>query len=397
LDTPVLYLKRREERRVRAGHPWLYSNEVDVDRTPLTGFAAGEVVEVRAHDDRVLGMAYVNPHTLISARLYSRHRGVMLDRALIERRVARALALRDRLFPRPEYRLVFGESDELPGLVVDRYGDLLVAQIATAGMERVREQVVAALEVVLKPSAVVLRNDLASRALEGLPQGVETAVGVAPPGWELEENGARFRFSPLEGQKTGWFWDHRLNRARLPAYVRGTRVLDLFSYDGAWGVQAALAGAAAVTCVDASADSLDRLRANAERNGVSAQVATLQGDAFERLKELHGAGERFGVVIVDPPAFIRRKKDLEAGLEAYQRLNRLAIGVLEDDGILISASCSFRLEREALVDLIHRGARRQGRLVQILEHGHQGPDHPVHPAVPETAYLKCATVRVCVD
>jgi 23S rRNA (cytosine1962-C5)-methyltransferase len=397
VDHPPLYLKRREDRRLRAGHPWIYSNEVDVERSPLGAFEPGQCAEVRAHEGWALGMAYVNPHTLIAARLYSRRPGEALDQDLLERRIGRALALRERLFDRPGYRLVFGESDELPGLVADRYGELLVVQIGTAGMERVRTQVLAALERVLRPSAIVLRNDLAGRALEGLPAEVQTVLGEPPQDWEIEENGGRFRFSPLHGQKTGWFWDQRLNRSRLPAYVRGARVLDVFSYDGAWGIQAARAGATGVTCVDASAEALARLQANAALNGVADRVQVLQGDAFERLKGLREAGERFGVVVVDPPAFIKRRKDLQAGVEAYQRLNRLALGVLERDGILISCSCSFRLERETLVDLLHRGARRLGRGLQVLEHGHQGPDHPLHPAMVETAYLKCVTARAYLD
>ena len=394
MDLPVLFLKKREDRRLRAGHPWVYSNEVDVARSPLTAFQPGESVEVRGHEGHPLGTAYVNPQTLISARIYSRRAGEALDRALLERRLARALALRERIFSRPEYRLVYGESDGLPGLVVDRYGDLLAVQMTTAGIERVRETVLSVLDDLLKPAVIVLRNDVANRALEGLPASVEVALGQAPETWELEENGARFRFSPVHGQKTGWFWDQRLNRARLPAYVRGQQVLDVFSYDGAWGIQAARAGATRVTCVDASADALERVRANAALNGVADRLQVAQGDAFDRLKALREAGERFDVVIVDPPAFIKRKKDFEAGLEAYQRINRLAMRLLAPDGVLIACSCSFRLPRETLVDLLYRGARHVDRGLQILEHGHQGPDHPVHPAMPETAYLKCIVSRV---
>ncbi|MCU0936274.1 MAG: class I SAM-dependent rRNA methyltransferase [Gammaproteobacteria bacterium] len=397
MDHPVLFLKKREDRRLRSGHPWVYSNEVDVDRSPLAALEPGQQVEVRAQDGRPLGMAYVNPRTLISARLYSRHAGESLDRALLARRVARALALRARIFESPQYRLVHGEGDGLPGLVVDRYGDLLVVQLATAGMERLREAVLEVLRDLTGAKVVVLRNDLPGRALEGLAQAVEVPIGEAPEWHPLEENGCRFRFSPRHGQKTGWFWDQRLNRARLPAYVRGARVLDVFSYDGAWGVQAARAGAARVTCVDASADALERLAANAALNGVGGRVEALQGDAFDRLKDLREAGERFDVVVVDPPAFIKRVKDREAGLEAYQRLNRLAMRVLAPDGVLVSCSCSFHLDRAELLDLLYRGARHADRGLQVLEHGHQGPDHPVHPAIPETAYLKCATVRVYRD
>ncbi len=391
---PVLYLKKHEERRIRAGHPWVYSNEVDVQRSPLQGFAAGSVVEVQAHNGKPLGSAYVNPATLICARLFSRHAGQALSRRFLEGRVRQALSLRERLFGAPYYRLVFGESDGLPGLVVDRYGELLVVQIATAGMERVREDVLDVLQAVLKPATVVLRNDLSGRKLEGLELDVQTPVGDAPREWELEENGARFRFQPLHGQKTGWFWDHRLNRFRLGQYAKEARVLDLFSYLGAWGVQAALRGASEVLCVDASAGALEQCRSNAELNGVAGRIATAEGDAFQVLRDLAAGGERFDLVVADPPAFIKRKKDLRSGTEAYQRLNRLAMRVLTRDGILISSSCSYRLSGDTLADLLWSGARHIDRNLQILEQSRQAPDHPVHPALPETAYLETVTARV---
>ena len=394
MESPVLYLRKHEERRIRSGHPWVYSNEVDVERSPLAAFQAGDVVEVRAHNGKSLGTAYVNPATLISARLFSRRAGQELGRGFLERRVRQALSLRQRLFELPYYRLVFGESDGLPGLVVDRYGQLLVVQITTAGMERVRGGILDVLQAVLKPSTVVLRNDLPSRSLEGLETNVQTPVGQAPEEWELEENGARFRFPPLHGQKTGWFWDHRLNRTRLGPYVKEARVLDLFSYLGAWGVQAALCGAREVLCVDASASALEKVLANAALNDVPGQVAAVEGDAFQVLRDLHGSGERFDVVIADPPAFIKRKKDLRTGTEAYQRLNRLAMRVLTEDGILISSSCSYRLYGEKLVDLLWSGARYNDRNLQVLEQGRQAPDHPIHPALPETGYLKTVTARV---
>ena len=261
-------------------------------------------------------------------------------------------------------------------------------------MERVSGIILEALQSVLKPTAVVLRNDLSSRTLEGLDTGVQTPVGEAPEEWELEENGARFRFTPLHGQKTGWFWDHRLNRSRLGPYVPEARVLDLFSYLGAWGVQAALLGAREVLCVDTSTRALEQCLVNAKLNGVAGRIATAEGDAFQVLRELVASGEQFDVVIADPPAFIKRKKDLRAGTEAYQRLNRLAMQVLSRDGILISSSCSYRLTGDTLVDLLWSGARHHDRSLQVLEQGRQAPDHPIHPALPETAYLKTVTARV---
>ena len=286
MDFAPLYLKKNEDRRLRLGHLWVYSNEVDVQRSPLPGFSAGQQVQVIANDGKPLGMAYVNPHSLMCARLYSRQAGQALDRSLLVHRLNIALSLRERLFAQPCYRLVYGESDGLPGLVVDRFGEVLVVQIGTAGMEAVKEAIVEALDKVCKPAAILWRNDSSSRALEGLDSYVETALGELPERLSLEENGTRFEVPAQGGQKTGWFYDHRSNRQQVQQLAKGRRVLDVFSYMGGWGVQAAVAGAAAVTCIDSSATALDQLEHNAALNGVGDRVATIQGDAFEALKAL---------------------------------------------------------------------------------------------------------------
>lgn len=390
----TLHLKRREERRLRHGSPWVYSNEVDVERGALTAFEPGQCVEVRTHAGQTLGTAYVNGHSLICARLFAREAGVVLDHALLTRRVRTALALRERLYSSPHYRLVYGESDDLPGLVVDRYGDVLVAQLGTAGMERVCDEVVGALVEVLTPRAVVLRNDSPARALEGLDSYVRVVYGSAPETLSVEENGLHFEVPCTGGQKTGWFYDHAPNRARLARYVRDAEVLDLFCYAGGFGVQAAAAGARRVTCVDASDGALDLARHNAALNDAAACVETVHGDAFQVLKQLRADGRRFDVIVLDPPAFIRRRKDMEAGQEAYRRLNRLAVTLLAADGILLSASCSSHLRRERFVELITAAVRPLSRQLRVLEQGRQGPDHPVHPALPESDYLKACVCRV---
>ncbi len=388
-----LILKKNEERRLRQGHLWVYSNEVDVARTPLTAFTPGQPVAIQGIDGKVLGSGYVNPHSLICARLVSRDPAHLLDRSLLVHRLNIALALRERMFARPYYRLVYGESDGLPGLVVDRFDDVLAVQLNTAGMEVMKAEVVAALEKVVKPRAILLRNDSPARALEGLDSYVESALGEAPERVAIEENGVRFEAPLLTGQKTGWYYDHRDNRARLGRYVRGARVLDVFSYVGAWGITAGVAGADHVTCIDASGRALDQVQANAALNGLADKVTTIEGDAFEALKALRAERERFDVVIVDPPAFIKRKKDAKEGVQAYRRLNQAALQLLGKDGVLVSASCSFHLQREVFVDLLHQSARHLDRHWQMLEQGHQGPDHPVHPAIPESDYIKCIIGR----
>ena len=391
---PPLRLKKNEERRLRAGHLWVYSNEIDIKLTPLKDLEPGSAVSIEDSRGHAIGSGYVNPHSLICARLVSRDPKYTLDKSLLVHRINIALSLRDTAFDAPYYRLVHGEGDSLPGLVVDRFSEVLVVQITTAGMERHRDDIISALQKVLKPAAIVLRNDSPARKLEGLDSYVDTAHGELPSELVMEENGARFAIDPLGGQKTGWFFDHRMNRARMQQYVKGQRVLDVFSYIGGWGIEAAVAGASEVMCVDASQGAIDRFHQNAELNGLSDTLVSLQGDAFEALKNLRQARERFDVVIIDPPAFIKRKKDFKEGLGAYHRINQMAMQVLNKGGYLVSASCSWHLKHEQLRDTLLKASRHVDRAAQIVEQGHQGPDHPVHPAIPETDYLKAFIVRV---
>ncbi|WP_300270248.1 class I SAM-dependent rRNA methyltransferase [Halomonas sp.] len=392
-----LRLKKHADRRLKVGHLWLYSNEIDTDATPLKGLAPGTQVVVEAANGKAMGVAYVNPHSLICARLVSRDPKQRLDRSLLVHRLNQALALRQRLFAAPFYRLVHGEGDLLPGLVIDRFGDTLVVQLNTAGMQAVLPELLDALDKVLSPATVVLRNDTSGRRQEGLAPGVEVVKGEVADPVLLEENGVRFAAPVLDGQKTGWFYDHRANRAWLNQFVAGKRVLDLFSYVGGWGVQAAAHGASEVLCVDASAAALERVAENAALNGLHEQVAVGEGDAFEALAALKAEGEQFDVVILDPPAFIKKRKDIPAGERAYARLNREAMRLLGRDGLLLSASCSMHLAPEALMEVVRGAVRHQDRHGQVLFQGHQGADHPVHPAIPETSYLKALGVRVFRD
>lgn len=391
---PQLILKSQSDRRLRAGHLWIYSNEVDTQRSPLKPLEPGASVTVVNHRGKALGTAHVSPNALICARLISRNADQPLDRSLLVHRFKIALGLRQRFFQHPCYRLVYGDSDQLPGLVVDRFNDVLVVQIATAGMERLREEIVEALVKVIKPRAILLKNDARIRSVEQLPEYVETVYGDVPESVELIENGVRFIAPLAGGQKTGWFYDHGPARARLPNYVRGRRVLDVFSYVGGWGIQAAVAGADSVVCVDSSSAALAGVEINAQLNQVGDRVSTLQGSAFDVLKELSDQGERFDAIIVDPPAFIPKRKDQAAGETAYRRINELALRLLSDDSCLISASCSMHLPRERLVDILRGAARHVDRQMQILEHCGQGVDHPVHPSIPETEYLKSVFTRI---
>jgi len=389
---PELRLRRGEERRIEGGHLWVFSNEVDTERTPLTAMESGAIVRVVSARERFLGYAYVNPHALICARILSRDAARFPDRDWIAQRVRSALVLRERLFAQPYYRLVFGESDGLPGLVLDRYGDVVVGQSGTAGMDAMAADVVAAVREVLPGSRFIWKNDSAARELEGLACSVSADAGDVPAEVLTEENGLTFRVPLAAGQKTGWFFDQSANRRTLARYVPGLRVLDVFSYIGAWGLAAAHAGAREVLCVDASAAALAAVDRAAAENGLKAR--TLRGDAFGALEELQRGGERFDVVILDPPAFIKRKKQIPKGEAAYRRLNQLGMQLLAPEGILVSCSCSYHLSGDALLAAIQKAARNTGRFVQVLESGGQAPDHPVHPAIPETRYLKAFFCRV---
>jgi len=394
MQTVPLQLKRNQDSRLRFGHCWVYSNEIDTQVTPFNALQPGQPVEIFNDKKKWMGSGYVNPHSLICARIVSRDRKHPFSPSLLVHRLKVALSLRERLYPKPYYRLVFGESDGLPGLVIDRFGDNLVIQITTAGMEQMKQDVIAAAMKVLRPTAIYLRNDVAIRSLEGLELYTEDVLGTWPEVIEIEEFSTRFQIPSSGGQKTGWFYDQAFNRQRMTPYVKGARVLDVCSYIGAWGVQAAVHGAEDVFCVDASEKALDAVAQNAALNGVESKVATVQGDAFDALRELRAAGERFDVVLLDPPAFIKRKKDQKAGEQAYRKLNQLGLPLLSKDGILITSSCSHHMSEDRLLQVVQKAARHTDRSVQLLERGFQAPDHPVHGAMPETAYLKSLTFRV---
>ena len=390
---PRLILNSNADRRLKKGHLWIYSNEVDTKQSPLKHFNAGDQALVCSQGGKPLAIASINPNTLICGRVMNRDLKHPLNKSLLVHRIKQALALREACFDEPYYRLVFGDSDLLPGLVVDRFGDYLVLQIASVGMEVHTDDVVAALQKVIKPDAILLKNDHSARTLEGLPDKVDT-VGDIPEAVEMMENGVHFLAPVADGQKTGWFYDHRENRAMLQRLAPGKRVLDVFSYVGGWGVQAAAAGASEVICVDASEQALEWVGENAALNGVEDRVKCLHGKAIDALKQLIANGEEFDIVVLDPPAFIKRKKDQKSGEAAYRHINELGIRWLGRDGILVSASCSMHMEKETLKDVVRGAARKLDRHAQTIAQGGQGADHPVHPAIPETDYLKAIFARV---
>ena len=402
-DVPVLRLRRGEDRRLRAGHLWIFSNEIDIARSKLSEIDS--LVRVVDERDQPLGVGYYNPSTLIAARLLSRDPAAVIDLPWMVHRLRKALALREACFARPYYRWVFGESDGLPGLILDRYEGGVVGQIATRGMQALQSLVEQAIREVLAPAWLVWKNDSSARALEGLPREQQLAFGAWPVelcATESTAQGTALQFVvPVEHiQKTGWFYDQAFNRSVLPRFLpAGARVLDVCCYAGGWSVAAAAAGASSVTGVDASAAALSAAEANFKRNAAlwsarEVQHAWRKGDAFEELAELDLAQQRFDAVIVDPPAFIKRRKDLHQGRAAYRKLNQLALRLVSEGGLLVSCSCSYHMSEADLLAALQAAARQSGKTLQVLHVGGQSPDHPVHPALPETRYLKAFFCRV---
>ncbi len=394
---PVLRLKRGEDRRLRAGHLWVYSNEVDIAATPLRTLAPGCDVIIEDARGKPLGRAYANPHSLISARLYSRSVKQPLNRKFLQQMIAQAVSLREQMFQQPCYRAVFGESDLLPGLVIDRYNETFVVQSGTAGIDGVLPEIAEALDALYAPSTIVVKSEGVTREQEQLGDDVRALKGTLPEQISLQENGVQFSAPLAQGQKTGWFYDHRAARRRIMPLSRDARVLDVFSYCGAWGVLAATTGAQSVTCLDASERALEFVHLNARQNQVQDKLRTLQADAASGMKELLAAGEKFDLVVIDPPAFIKRKKDFKNGLGAYHQINELALRLVAPGGVLVSASCSMHLGRDQLLDVMRSSARHHDRYIQIFASEGQAQDHPVHPAIAETSYLKSWFGRVLMN
>ncbi|WP_226643861.1 class I SAM-dependent rRNA methyltransferase [Microbulbifer variabilis] len=387
-----LILNRGAERRLKRGHLWIYSNEVDTKRSPLKGLEPGSQCQILDSQGKLLGTAWVNPSQLICARLLSRKDDFTADD--IGERLQTALSQRERYFDHPSYRLVYGDSDALPGLVVDRFGDHLVVQVSNWGVDRYQQVVVDKLVELIQPRGILLRNDHQGRAVEDMPLVNQIAYGEVPEFAPFEENGVPLLAPVHQGQKTGWFYDHRENRRLLNRWVRGKRVLDLFSYAGGWGIQTLANGASHAVCVDASQQALDWCQLNAQHNSFADRLDTVQGKALDILKAMVAEGEKFDVIVLDPPAFIKRRKDHKAGLAAYRHINELAMRLLSKSGLLVSASCSMHLQSDELLDCIRGAAHRLGRRASILASGGQGADHPVHPAIPETNYLKAHFVHL---
>lgn len=390
---PTLRLLPGHDRRLRAGHPWVFSNELAWS-APMRRLPPGGVVRIEAASGRSGGAFMFNPRSLIAARRLSADPEDVIDRAFLGARLARAAALRARLFAAPFHRLCHAEGDGLPGLVVDRYGDVLVVSHNTAGMARLEAEILAALEGLFAPAAVVARDDSPARALEGLPERVAVLAGALPERVVVEEGGVAFPVDPLGGQKTGWFYDQRFNRDAVAALAAGARVLDAYCHTGAFGLRCAAGGAAHVTLADRSEPALSLAAETARASGLAGCVAIERAEAFGLLERLAGEGARFDLVVCDPPAFAKSRKDHGPALKGYEKLARLAASVVAPGGFLFLASCSHHVAPAEFATSVARGLARAGREGRVLREAGAGPDHPVHPHLPESAYLKSALLQV---
>ena len=387
-----LTLSPRAAARVALGYPWVFRSDVAAGGA-LAGLSPGDTVHFCDAKGTVLATGYAHPKTQLAGRVLAKG-AVDLDHDFFVKKFAAALAWREKNFADPSYRLVHAESDGLAGLVIDRFQDTLVVQVNTAGMEALQPVWMPALQQVLAVSTIVLKNDGNTRGLEGLKEGLTLVKGQLPENGRvvLRENGIDFYADVLQGQKTGWFFDQRPHRLWVAQRARDKTLIDVFSHTGGFGVTAAAMGAAHVTCVDSSQGALDIARANAILNGVEAACSFVCDKAFDVLESLQG--KKFDIVCVDPPAFVKTKKDMAAGLKGYEKLARLAAPLVTPGGILFYASCSSHPTEDELLSAILSGTAKAGRHASLVYTGTAGPDHPMHPQLPETRYLKAFAFRV---
>jgi len=384
-DRPLIRLSPGADRRIKSGHPWVFSNEVAM--TPaLRALPPGSVVKLEGDDGVRHGAWHFNPHSLIAARRLDADPTAACDEAWFAARIGACLALRDRLFDTPFYRLVHAEADGLPGLIIDRYGDALAVQANTAGMDAATPLILGALQRLIAPRLVVARNDSAVRKLEGLEEAVAPLLGEGMA--FVEESRLRFPVDLLGGQKTGWFFDQRANRAMVARFCAGRSVLDAFCHTGGFGLAAAAAGAAAVTLLDRSDHALGLAMQAATLAGFADRVTPLKAEALEHLEKMGASGRLFDVVVADPPAFAKTRKDQPVALRGYAKLARLAAGLVAPDGVLFIASCSHHVAVAEFAEAVAWGVHKAKRDARILATVGAGADHPVHPALPESAYLK---------
>ena len=394
-DHPVIRLKpKTNAQRVRHGFPWVYDNELVTDRR-TKGLRPGSLAILQDHSQNILGLFAVNPNSKIFARKLSDNVGSLINADWFAQKITKALALREQLYSQPYYRLVHAEADHLPGLIIDRFKDLLVIQPNAAWVDQLMDELVEALKNVLAPTSIVINGAGRARVLEGLDESRCMAFGDMPTAAiEVPMNGAIYFADVAEGQKTGIFYDQRPNHHFVQNLSSGKKVLDVFSHVGGFGLAAMANGAAEVTCVDGSQLALDLAARGASATKSDVPLEIIRGDAFDVMINMASHGKIFDIVICDPPAFAPQKASREAGLRAYERVARLASCLVADSGYLALCSCSHAADLERFRASCIRGIGRAGRQAQLIYTGGAGPDHPHHMALAESSYLKTLVFRM---
>lgn len=389
----ALYLKPKEHRRLLGGHLWVFSNEL---REVPRDIAAGETVQLFTHDGRLLGAGFFNPQSLIAFRLLTKDEQ-QPDREFFRNKILEAVRMREKVYPLNEtnaVRLVHGESDGLPGLIIDRFDRALVLQSFSAGMDRHLPLITEVLRELFDPLAIVLRNESPLRELEGLLLYKEMIFGEASQCWQtIHDGGINYKVNILEGQKTGFFLDQRENRRLVRKYAAGAEVLDVYTNDGGFALNAMFAGAKSTTMIDISQEALQRAEQNARMNGLD-NYTIVASDAFEALQQLRQENRSYDLVILDPPSFAKSRKTVATALKAYAKLNRLGLQLVRNEGFLATASCSHHVSEEDFLSAIHLGAMQAGKQLRLISRNSQPADHPVLLSMPETSYLKFASFYV---
>jgi 23S rRNA (cytosine1962-C5)-methyltransferase len=387
---PTLIIRSKALQRLRTGHPWIYANELV--RTPKH-WEPGQLVNVKADSGDWIGRGYYNRDSIIAIRLLTR-KDIPIDENFFDRKIQQALAMRERLLPGEEaYRLVFGEADGLPGLIIDRYGSVLVAQFLTAGMDRLSDVILKVLVNHFHPKAILARNDTSSRKLEGLPAEKKLLYGELPAIVIISKNGLSFQVDIWEGQKTGFFLDQSENYFALASLAKGRRVLDAFCYTGAWGLHALHYGASSSLGLDSSEKAIGQARTNAKRNGMEDRASFQEEEVFDGLRKLLAKGEQYDLIILDPPSFVKNRKELKDAVRGYKEINRLAMLLLTAEGILVTCSCSHLMDAATFRSILVDAAADAKRSFRIMAWRTQGPDHPIILGIPETQYLQCVILK----
>ncbi|MGD9639195.1 MAG: class I SAM-dependent rRNA methyltransferase [Alphaproteobacteria bacterium] len=386
MNLPTINLKKGSGKRFINGCPWVFSNEIEMS-AEAKEIPDGSVV-ILTRDDKKIAVGTFNCHSLIAFRAFSRNGDDVINKNFIEKKVSKALAYREAFFDKPYYRLVFSEADNLPGFVVDRLGDIFSIQANTAGAEMLSDMMAEVLLKLFPDASIVFKNDTASRKLEGLELYIKNYNKDVSGEVELIENDAVFFADIVDGQKTGWFYDQRDNRALVAKLAKDKTVADFYSYAGGFSVLSALNGAISVTAVDRSERAVELAQKAALRNGVEDKCQFVQAEAFSKMEEMAELKQKFGVVVVDPPAFIKSKKDFNQGAKGYQKMARLASKLVEKGGFLVAASCSHHINSSEFLEQITQGIKQTGRTGKLIKITGAGADHPVHISLPEMSYLK---------